>query len=196
MAIISSTLVTHKGQLSVKNFFQTKLITNAHKFHLNDNDIAGFMQLFEKISVELIVSFPHVCPIIKKYAQDDALFRSTFLSGMAETFLNLLHPWCAQCVKEMSKNIAIIFQNEMKYLSCAFLITFWCWMTLLINFKKGDQYLLRTLFWIKLPTAKFPSCQANAAPAFYYCLGIEIAAMYYCCAVCSTKKGLLWQLDM
>ena len=50
------------------------------------------MQLFEKISVELIVSFPHVCPIIKKYAQDDALFRSTFLSGMAETFLNLLHP--------------------------------------------------------------------------------------------------------
>ena len=92
MAIILSTSVTHKGQLSVKNFFQTKLITNAHKFHLNDNDIVGFMQLFEKISVELIVSFPHVCPIIKKYAQDDALFRSTFLSGMAETFLNLLHP--------------------------------------------------------------------------------------------------------
>ena len=72
------------------NFFQARLINNAHKFHLNDV-LVGFMQLFEKISVELIVSFPHVCPI-KTYAQDDALFRSTFLSGMAETFLNLLHP--------------------------------------------------------------------------------------------------------
>ena len=85
-------IVFYHNMLIVKswNFFQAGLINNAHKFHLND--VVGFMQLFEKISVELIVSFPHVCPIIKKYAQDDALFRSTFLSGMAETFLNLLHP--------------------------------------------------------------------------------------------------------
>ena len=109
MAIISSTPVTHKGQLSVKNFFQTKLINNAHKFHLNDNDIVGFMQLFEKISVELIVSFPHVCPIIKKYAQDDALFRSTFLSGAAETFLNLLYPCVQRYIldQQRRKNISL-----------------------------------------------------------------------------------------
>ena len=68
------------------------------------------MQLFEKISVELIVSFPHVCPIIKKYAQDDALFRSTFLSGAADTFLNLLH-LCAQRYildQQRRKNISLI----------------------------------------------------------------------------------------
>ena len=51
MAIILSTPVTHKGQLSVKNFFQTKLITNAHKFHLNDNDIVGLCNFLKKFQL-------------------------------------------------------------------------------------------------------------------------------------------------